>query len=171
MDTITRTIAKQSKGILVLVKITSILLFVLIGITAFILLSTWVTAELPILRLGNTDVFAAIPLQTLLGVEFDVENASRMTSLRVDLCLQLLRFIFSLVMLYKIRSLFTRIRESKDPFTADVVKPMKTFAILLGLIIGIQNMILGVVVALVIYTFALIFQYGGELQTQVDETL
>ena len=80
-------------------------------------------------------------------------------------------FCLSQVMLRKITRLFTLIRESKGPFTADIAKPMKAFAVALGLIVAIQNTILGIVVALVIFAFALIFEYGAQLQNQVDETL
>ena len=170
MNVITQTIAKQSKVILVLAKIAGILLYVMIGLTVFTLLSTLTANGLPIFRLGDTEVYATIPLQTLLGVELS-GDASRLASLRTELFVQLLSFILARVMLYKVKTLFTRIRESKDPFTADVVKPMKAFAVLLGLVIGIQNMILGAVVALAIYAFTLVFQYGAQLQTQVDETL
>ncbi len=172
MDSITQKIIKQSKVILVLAKVTRIILYVVIGVTVFMLISTWVGSDQPIFSFGNTKVYATIPVRVLLGVDIvDSENTDQIASMRVDLFAQLLGFILSQVMLKKITGLFTHILESKDPFTAEAAKPMKVFAVLLGVIIGVQNTILGVVVALVIYAFAMIFEYGALLQTQVDETL
>jgi len=171
MNTISQRIVKQSKVILVLARVTRIVVYVVIGCMALLLASTWMPAEQPLFRLGKTAVYAAVPLKTLFGLEIGAEWEARVASLRVDIVLQLLTFILSQIMLYKITGLFTKIHESKDPFTANAAKPMKAFAVLLGLIIGIQNTILSVVIALVIYAFALIFEYGEQLQTQADETL
>lgn len=171
MNELTQKIARQSKIILILAKIARIILYVVLGVTIFLLISTWVPGDQPIFRLGGTEVFATMPLKTLLGVGLAEGLAQQLPSLRLDLIGQLFAFILAQVMLHLVTKLFTRIRESENPFTADVVKSMKALAILLGLVIGVENTIVGVVIAFVIFAFAMIFQYGAELQHQVDETL
>ena len=171
MNTIASQIAKRSRVILILTKVTRILLYVLIGLTVLLLASTWVSADAPIFQIGKTKVYASVPMQALLGLKTGTVDARQVSDLRVQLVAQLVAFCLSQVMLRKIARLFTLIRESKDPFTADIAKPMKAFAVALGLIVAIQNTILGIVVGLVIFAFALIFEYGAQLQTQVDETL
>ncbi len=171
METLTAKIARQSNVILVLAKITRILLYIVLGVSVFLLISTWTASDQPLLRIGNTSVYATIPLQNLLGVNFDADTAEKLSTLRFTLARQLAAFVLAQVMIARIIRLFTLIRDSKDPFSADVARPMKAIAILLGIIISVQNTILGVVVALTIFAFALIFQYGAQLQNQVDETL
>jgi len=172
MSELTAKIARQSKTVLMLARVARIILYVVLGTMVFLLISTWLPGDQPIFRLGNTEVFATIPLQRLLGVDGGAEElAQRLPAMRTDLCVQLLAFVLAQLLLYRVTRLFTRIRECKDPFTADVIKPMKAVAILLGLLIGVENTVLGVVIAFVIYAFAMIFQYGAELQNQVDETL
>lgn len=171
MNTLTAKIAQQSKVILILVKIARILVSIAIGIVALLLFSTWIPSDEMIFRLGNTKVFASVPVQNLLGLDIRVETAQEVSAMRVELIVQLLALILSQVMLVKIARLFSVIRDNGNPFTADIAQPMKAFAVLLGLLIGVQSSILGIVVALVIFAFALIFQYGAQLQNQVDETL
>ena len=170
MNALAEKIARQSKVILILAKVARIILFVLLGLTLFLLISTWMPGDQPIFRLGGTEVFATIPLKVLLGE--DVFNTARqLADMRVNLSEQLVLFGLAQAMLYLVTKLFTRIRESENPFTEGIVKAMKSLGILLGLVIGISNTILGVVIAFVVYAFAMIFQYGAELQHQVDETL
>ena len=171
MNELTAKIAQQSKIILTLAKVARMILYVVLGLTSFLLISTWVPGDKPIFKLGDMQVYATLPLKTLLGDSVSVEVTKALAPLRLNLAGQLAAFIMAQVMLSMVIRLFTRIRENGNPFTADVAKPMKAFAILLGLVIGIENTILGVVIAFVIFAFALIFQYGAQLQTQVDETL
>ena len=171
MNALTEKIARNSKVILVLAKVTRILLYIVLGLTVFLLVSTWVSSDEPIFKIGNTEVFASIPLQKLLGVNFGFDTAQQFSNLRFSLVRQMAAFLLAQIMISRIIRLFTLISESKDPFSADVARPMKAIAILLGIIISVENTILGVVVALTIFAFALIFQYGAELQNQVDETL
>lgn len=170
MSELAQKIARQCKVILVLAKVTRIILYVLLGLTILLLISTWVPGDQPIFRIGGTEVFATIPLKSLLGTGF-YDQVKQLVDYRIDLSIQLVTFILAQVMLKMVTRLFTHIRESESPFTESVVKSIKALAILLGLVIGINNSILGLVIAFVIFTFALIFQYGMELQNQVDETL
>ena len=170
MRELTVKIAHQSKVILILAKVARIILFVLLGLTILMLISTWVPGDQPIFSIGGTEVFATIPLRTLLGTQA-YDQVKQLVDTRIDLSVQMVTLILALVMLKIVTRLFTRIRESENPFTQGVVKAIKGLAVMLGLLVGINNSILGVVVAFVLFTFALIFQYGLELQTQVDETL
>ena len=170
MNPLVRKIARQSEVILVLAKVARIILYVLLGLSILLLISTWVPGDQPILKIGGIQVYATIPLRSLLGSGIAGQVKS-LTDSRIDLSAQMVAFVLAQVMLRMVTKLFTRIRESKSPFTEDVVKIIKVLAILLGLVVGVDNSILGIVVAFVIYTFALIFQYGAELQNQSDETL
>ena len=171
MQQFTEKIAQQSKVILIFAKITRILLYVALSVTVFLLISTWISDGSPIFKMGNTEVYMTIPLGRILGVELGAQTARQLADLRMQLFGQLFAFIVSLIMLTRITRMFKRIRDTGHPFTAEVVKSMKVFAVLLGLVIAVQNTIVGVVVALVIFAFAMIFQYGAQLQNQADETL
>lgn len=170
MNPLVRKIAHQSEVILVLAKVARIILYVLLGLSILLLISTWVPGDQPILKIGGIQVYATIPLRSLLGSGIAGQVKS-LTDFRIDLSAQMVAFVLAQVMLRMVTKLFTRISESKSPFTEDVVKIIKALAILLGLVVGVDNSILGIVIAFVIYTFALIFQYGAELQNQSDETL
>jgi hypothetical protein len=170
MNPLVQKITHQSEVILVLAKVARIILFVLLGLSILLLISTWAPGDQPILKIGGIQVYATIPLKSLLGSGIAGQVKS-LTDFRIDLSAQVAAFVLAQVMLRMVIKLFTRIRESKSPFTEDVVKIIKVLAILLGLVVGVDNSILGVVIAFVIYTFALIFQYGTELQNQSDETL
>ena len=170
MQELTQKIARQSKVVLILAKVARILLYVLLALTILLLISTWVPGDNPIFTIGGTQVFATIPLRSLLGTQV-YDQVKQLVDYRIDLSLQLAGFILAQVMLGMVTKLFTRIRESENPFTPGVIKGIKGLAIMLGLVVGFGNTILGLVIAFVIFTFALIFQYGMELQTQVDETL
>jgi hypothetical protein len=170
MDTLVQKIARQSSVVLVLAKVARIILYVLLGLSILLLVSTWTPGDQPILQIGNMKVYATIPLKSLLGTKL-YDEAKSLVDYRIDLSAQVAAFILAQVMLRMVTRLFTRIRENKSPFTEDVVKAIKALAILLGLVVGIDNGILGIVIAFVIYTFGLIFQYGAELQNQADETL
>jgi hypothetical protein len=171
MNTLPEKIGKQSRVILVLAKITRILLYVILGVAVFALISTWISGETPIFKLGNTEVYATLPLGWLFGVELNAETARQLADLRADLAVQIFAIALSQIMLTMIIRIFSRIRDNKDPFEGNVIRPMKSFAALLGLVIAVQNLILGTVVALSVFAFAMIFQYGAQLKTQVDETL
>jgi len=164
-------IAKQSKIILILAKVARIVLFVALGATVFLLISTWVPGDMPLLRIGGTDVFLTVPLKTLLGAETAEGVTRSLESFRLDLGVQLLSFVLAQIMLRLVTRLFTGIRESENPFTPGIIKTLKTLAVLLGLVVAVQNTLLGVVITFTVFAFALIFEYGGELQHQVDETL
>ena len=170
MSELSQKIARQTKVILILAKAARIILYVLLGLSILLLISTWVSRDNPIFKLGGTEVFAMIPLRSLLGTKI-YDQVRQLVDYRIDLSVQLVTLILAQVMLGMVTKLFTRIRESQNPFTEGIVKGIKGLAIILGLIVGINNSILGVVIAFVIFTFALIFQYGMEQQNQVDETL
>lgn len=171
MNTLTEKIAKKCSVILLLARITRIVLYIILGFTVFMLISTWFSGDEPILKIGDIQVYATVPLRNLFGVDFGADVTQTVPNLRLQLASQLFAYVVSQILLVRIIRLFTLIRDSKDPFTANIARPMKALAILLGLVIAVQNTILGVVVALVIFAFALIFQYGAELQNQVDETI
>ncbi len=171
MSELTQKIARTSSVILILAKIARILLDIVLGVTVFLLISTWFPGDKPLLTFGNTEVYATMPLKALLGVDLAGDVAAQLAALRLNIAGQLVTFILAQVMLRLVTRLFTRIQQSESPFTADVAKTMKALAILLGLVVAIQNTIVGVVIAFAIFAFALIFEYGGELQNQVDETL
>lgn len=171
MDAFSEKIIRQSKVILVLARITRVLLYVVLGVAIVALVSTWVSDGLPIFKIGNTEVYAAIPIGKLLGVELSAQTLERLADLRIQLAAQIAAFAVSQVMLSIIIRLFTRLQETRNPFAGDVVRSIKSFAVLLGVVIAVQNTILGVVVALVVFAFAMIFQYGAQLQKQIDETL
>ena len=164
-------IAKTSKVVLILAKVARIVLYVLLGLTLFLLVSTWVPGDAPLLRIGGTEVYLTVPLKTLLGVEAADGVRRTLTDIRLDLGAQMVSFILAQVMLQLVTRLFTDISESENPFTPGIIKTLKTLAVLLGLVVAVQNTLLGVVVAFTVFAFALIFEYGGELQHQVDETL
>lgn len=170
MKAFAEKIERQSRVILVLATVARVLLFVLLGLSVLLMISTWVSDDRPIFSLGSVRVYAAVPLSYLLGVDLGVDSAA-LSRVRLELAGQMAAFVLALILLKKIIRLFTRIRDSRDPFTADVIRLMKVFAVFLGLIVALQNTIVGVVVALAVFAFALIFEYGAELKNQVDETL
>lgn len=171
MSELSEKIRRQSEIVLILAKVARIVLYVAFGFTLYLLVSTWIPGEMPLLRIGGMDVYLTVPQSVLLGDVLGVDLTRELSALRLDLGAQLLSFVLAQVMLRLVTRLFTHIRESETPFTPAAVKQLKTLAVLLGLIIGVQNTLVGVVVCLAVFAFALIFQYGGELQTQVDETL
>lgn len=171
MNAYPEKITRQSKVILILAKITRIILYVVLGAAVFMLVSTWASGGKPVFKIGNTEVFVTIPLEKLLGVEWGAETIRQLADFRLELTAQIFALAVSQVMLTIIIRLFTRIMENKEPFAGNVVRSIKAFAVLLGVVIAVQNTILGVVVALSIFAFAMIFQYGAQLQKQVDETL
>ena len=165
MSELSEKIRRQSEIVLILAKVARIVLYVAFGFTLYLLVSTWIPGETPLLRIGGMDVYLTVPQSVLLGDVLGVDLSRELSALRLDLGAQLLSFVLAQVMLRLVTRLFTHIRESETPFTPAAVKQLKTLAVLLGLIIGVQNTLVGVVVCLAVFAFALIFQYGGELQT------
>lgn len=114
------------------------------------------------------------PLLVLFGQPIcfaDLQEGISVEAFRVELVQTLVEIGLSQALLYLTSSLFRRIRTSETPFTPEVIKKLKTMGIMLGVIIAVDNGYMGVVIGFVVYAIALIFQYGGELQQQVDETL
>ena len=171
MSELTQKIARTGRVILILTTVARILLDIVLAVTVFLLISTWFPGDKPILTFGGTEVYATMPLKALVGIDLTGDMAAQLNALRLNLGGQLVAFVLAQVMLRLVARLFTRIQQSESPFAADVVKTMKALAILMGLMVATQNTIVGMVVAFAIFAFALIFEYGGELQNQVDETL
>ncbi|MDD3335859.1 MAG: hypothetical protein PHI98_10150 [Eubacteriales bacterium] len=153
-------IVSQSKTITILATVARIILYVAAGITVVSLVGSYLNITGPVLVLFGKPVYM-----------IDLSEGMTMEAWRVQLVEALVQIGLAQALLYLTDSLFKRIGSSTTPFTAEIVKKMKSLGVLLGLVIAIDNGYLGVVVGFVIYAFAMIFEYGGELQKQVDETL
>lgn len=160
MNELTAKIAKQSKIILILAEVARIILYVMIGLDLTALVGSYLNLPDPLFTLFGCPV----RLMELTGGE-------TLSQARINMVEELIQIALALKLLFMTSALFERIQASETPFTLDIVKKMKAMAIMLGVVVAVDNGYLGVVIAFVVYAFAMIFEYGGELQKQVDETL
>ena len=80
--------------------------------------------------------------------------------------------VITIVVAAIFRRMFTSIIKSESPFSEDVLKKMKTAFVIISLsIIFFISLIWGLVAAGLFWSLIAIFEYGVEIQTQVDETL
>lgn len=164
---ISKNIQEQSKTILTLCKVARILLYVAMVIVIGLFIATFCYGENQAI-LGwhlsdGTPITAAE-----FARSFDVAEIG---DLRIELMQVFIYHILALVMLKAVTKLFELIKNSENPFTAQIVKVMKTVAIVLGIVVGFDSLVVGLVVGFAVYAFAMIFEYGQDLQKQADETL
>ncbi len=80
--------------------------------------------------------------------------------------------IITIVVAAIFRRMFTSIIKSESPFSEDVLKKMKTAFVIISLsIVAFISFIWGLVAAGLFWSLVAIFEYGVEIQKQVDETL
>ena len=160
MSELTKKIADQSKVVLILAKVARIILYVMLGVTIVGLACTYMDMDTPVFVLFGKPILV-----------LDLTEGLPLDQARINLVETIVQIGLAQALLYMVTALFERIRSSNSPFTADIVKRMKAIGVMLGVVVCIDNGYLGVVIAFVVYAFAMIFEYGGELQRQVDETL
>lgn len=160
MSELTLRIAKQSKVVLILAKVARIILYVMLGLCVAAFACTYLDGEVPLLVLFGKPIYV-----------LDITEGLAPAPARLNLVEAIVQIALAQALLYMVSALFRRIDDSRSPFTAEVVRRMKAIGVMLGVIVAIDNGYLGLVLAFVVYAFAMIFEYGGELQRQVDETL
>lgn len=80
--------------------------------------------------------------------------------------------IITIVVAAIFRRMFTSIIESESPFSEDVLKKMKIAFVIISLsIVCFISIVWGLVAAGLFWCLVAIFEYGVEIQKQVDETL
>ncbi|MDD3410418.1 MAG: hypothetical protein PHY12_06380 [Eubacteriales bacterium] len=156
-------IAKKSNVVLILAKVARVIIYVSLGLCVAGIVDLLLTG-------ANYDIeIKGIHIYPLL--QADLHTGASKEDLVWRIVEAMLQLGVAQALLYLITSVFRHISESETPFTDSVVRSLKTMAVLLGAVLFIDNGYLGVVVAFVVYAIALIFEYGGQLQRQVDETL
>ena len=66
MSELSEKIRRQSEIVLILAKVARIVLYVAFGFTLYLLVSTWIPGETPLLRIGGMDVYLTVPQSVLL---------------------------------------------------------------------------------------------------------
>lgn len=164
---ITKNIQEKSQIVLTLCKVARIILYVAMAIVIGLFIATFCFGEGQAIlgwhMADGTPITAAE-----FAKSFDVAEIG---DLRVELMQIMIYHILALVMLKGVTKLFQLIKNSENPFTAQIVKVMKTVAIVLGIVVGFDSLVVGLVVGFAVYAFAMIFEYGQTLQQQADETL
>ena len=160
MSELTKKIAKQSKIVMIMAEVARIILYVMLGLTIAAFVSSFFDANQPAFYVFGKPVLF-----------MQLTNGQTVEQARVQYVETMVQIGLALALLFMVSALFARIRDSETPFTTNIVKRMKAIGVMLGIVIFVDNGYLGVVVAFIIYAFAMIFEYGGELQHQVDETL
>ena len=161
MEELTAKIAKQSKVVLILAQVARIILYVMAGIAVAALIGSFLEIGEPAFVLFGKPIY-------WMG---DIAEGMTPEAFRVSLVETLIQIGLALALLFQVSGLFKRIEQAETPFTQEAIKKMKSLAIMLGVIIGLDNGYLGVVMGFVVYAFAMMFEYSAELQKQVDETL
>lgn len=160
MNELTEKIAKNSKVILILSKVARIILYVMAGITIAMLTASFLQLPNPLFTIFGKPVYL-----------YDLTEGMTMKAFQVELAEALVQIGVAVALLFIVSDLFRHIQTSASPFNETTVRKLKAMGIMLGVVVFINNGYLGVVVAFIGYALALIFQYGGLLQQQVDETL
>ena len=83
-------------------------------------------------------------------------------------------FLFSLIMtiiMHFVVEIFKRICDDYSPFLPEVVKDLKIVSVLTTLLILRNSIGLGIISGLIFWGIIQLYEYGCELQNQVDETL
>lgn len=160
MNATMENIVKQSKVVMILCEVARIILYVMLGLALVALVGSFFNYPDPLF------IVFGVPVRMI-----ELTKGMTVEAARVDLVESIVQICLALALLFITSDLFRLIHTSENPFGKDVVKKMKTVAVLLGVTIAIDNGYLGVVIGFVIYAFAMIFDYGRELQKQVDETL
>lgn len=75
------------------------------------------------------------------------------------------------VLMYFIAKIFKRFCNDYSPFLPDIVKDFKIVSILVTLLILSSSIGLGIIAGFVFWGIIQVYEYGCELQNQVDETL
>lgn len=161
-------IQNQSKTVLTVCKVARVFLYIAFAaVIALFVASFFLTPEQAFLGWHLSDG-TAITL-----AEFSPEGAEEFNTadFRIEMVDMLIYLVLSYLMLHQVTKLFTLIQNSENPFTAQIVSVMKIAAILLGIVVGLDNLLAGLVVDFSVYAFAMIFEYGQALQQQADETL
>lgn len=161
-------ISTQSKTVLTLCKIARIFLIIATAIVVLLLAAAIFVPDGQALLSMHLSDGSPITLANF----YQSAGAFDRQDFIFEMCSLLAIQILSFVMLSQIRKLFLLIESSENPFTAAIVKTMKTLAILIGIVIELAvGGFCGIVIGFVIYAFSLIFQYAHTLQQQADETL
>ncbi len=184
METTQQKLKKFSQIVYVLATIGKIICIV--GITACIICT--VIFATPEVR--NTLPETTITVETANGGS--VRNLADMLSM---MAFSLTATIFSLVVCSKLQKLFANMRDQETPFTMENAEIFKSIAIIMlvgavvptvvAVIVGYgavaidrslsfnvgYDMNFSIMSVLICFVMSVVFKYGCELQTQVDETL
>lgn len=75
------------------------------------------------------------------------------------------------IIMHFVVKVFQRFCEEYSPFLLEIVKDFKKISVLVVILISTNSLGLAVIVAFVLWTIIQIYEYGCELQNQMDEIL
>ena len=105
------------------------------------------------------------------GVMIDATGAPTVANVIAIGAVMVAFFILAIILMRCVNKTFKLLSSGASPFSDEVLKKFKTMAIVLFIIVLLNDVITGVIVGLALWTLYSIFQYGASLQTEVDETL
>lgn len=167
---------KTSNIIAILLKISRILCFVIMGVLVAGIIYIALNGNVDLIRINN-EVIVHSPFSSDLLKGY---NSSELITICASVLLNLL---FIVLLVRKAEAIFRDIAKEHTPFTALNVKRIRVIAIFYFIIAcnGVEPgtgfhltfsiNILGIIGALIFWCLSVIFQYGCELQQESDETL
>ena len=105
------------------------------------------------------------------GVVIDASGAPTAANIIAIGAIMVAFFVLAIILMRFVRKTFKLLAGGESPFSAEVLKKFKAMAIVLFIIVLLNDIITGIVVGLALWTLYSVFQYGASLQTEVDETL
>lgn len=83
-----------------------------------------------------------------------------------------LALVFLKIAIVSLRKIFSTILNSESPFSEDVISTLKTSFVLITVFVALSTgIILALIIGIFLWCIYTIFQYGCDLQKEVDETI